>query len=145
MPQLTKNYIDTGKVYLEVHDFPLMQLHSGALMAAQAANCAAERGQYPLMRRQLYDGAVNREWREGSLDDLATFGNYAVAIGLERSSFESCITTNRHLAQIKADIARGEQIGINSTPAFVINGRLVLGAQPYNEFARIIDVMISPP
>lgn len=145
MPQLTKHYIDTGKVYLEVHDYPLMQIHQGALMAAQAANCAAERGQYQLMRRQLFDGAVNGEWSEGSLDDLSTFSNYAVAIGLERGSFESCVTTNRHLAQIKADIARAEQIGVSSTPAFVINGRLLLGAQPYSEFARIIDVMISPP
>lgn len=145
MPQLTKNYIDTGKVYLEVHDYPLMQIHPGALMAAQAANCAAEHGQYQLMRRQLFDGASNRDWSEGSLDDLSTFSNYAVAIGLERDTFESCVTTNRHLAQIKADIARAEQIGVNSTPAFVINGRLLLGAQPYSEFARIIDVMISPP
>ena len=145
MPQLTKDYIDTGKVYFEVYDYPLMQIHPGALMAAQAANCAAERGQYLLMRRQIYAGAANKEWREGSLDDLVTFSNYAVSIGLERGSFESCVTTNRHLAQIKADIARAEQIGVNSTPAFVISGRLILGAQPYTEFARIIDVLISPP
>lgn len=145
MPQLTKHYIDTGKVYLEVYDYPLMQIHPGALMAAQAANCAAERGQYLLMRNQIFAGAANKEWTEGSLDDLSTFSNYAVAIGLERGSFESCVTTNRHLAQIKADIARAEQIGVSSTPAFVINGRLMLGAQPYEEFARIIDVMISPP
>jgi predicted DsbA family dithiol-disulfide isomerase len=66
-------------------------------------------------------------------------------LGSTVAHLRACVTTNRHLAQIKADIARAEQIGVSSNPAFVINGRLMLGAQPYAEFARIIDVMISPP
>ena len=81
MPQLMKNYIDTGKVSFEVRDFPLTQIHSGALMAAQAANCSAEQGQFFLMRKTIFDGAANQEWRDGSLDDLTTFGNYASAVG----------------------------------------------------------------
>jgi protein-disulfide isomerase len=145
MPQLMKNYVDTGKLSIEIRDFPLTQIHTGALMAAQAANCSAEQGQFFLMRKTLFDGVVNKEWQDGSLDDLTTFGNYAAAVGIDRAQFESCVTTNRHLAQIKADIALAQQLGINSTPAFIINGRLLMGAQPYTEFAKIIDTMISPP
>ena len=145
MPQLTKNYIDSGKVSIEIRDFPLTQIHSGALMAAQAANCSAEQGQFLLMRKTLFDGAVNKEWHDGSLDDLTTFGNYAGVIGIDRAQFESCVTTNRHLGQIKADLALAQQLGINSTPAFIINGRLLMGAQQYAEFAKIIDTIISPP
>jgi protein-disulfide isomerase len=40
---------------------------------------------------------------------------------------------------------QAEQLGIRSTPSFVINGRLLLGAQPFSEFKRVIDYMISPP
>jgi protein-disulfide isomerase len=145
MPQLMQHYVDTGKLSIEIHDLPLTQIHSGALMAAQAADCSAEQGQFLLMRKTLFDGAVNKEWHDGSLDDLTTFGNYAATIGMNRAQFESCVTTNRHLAQIKADLAMAEQLGINSTPAFIINGRLLMGAQPYTEFAKIIDAMISPP
>ena len=93
MPQLMKNYVDTGKVSFEVRDFPLTQIHSGALMAAQAANCSAEQGQFFLMRKTLFDGVVNKEWQDGSLDDLTTFGNYAAAVGIDRAQFESCVTT----------------------------------------------------
>ncbi len=145
MPQLMKNYVDTGKVSIEIRDFPLTQIHTGALMAAQAANCSAEQGQFFLMRKTLFNGTANKEWQDGSLDDLTTFGNYAASIGIDRAQFESCVTTNRHLAQIKADMALAQQLGINSTPAFIINGRLLMGAQPYTEFTKIIDTMISPP
>jgi protein-disulfide isomerase len=145
MPQLMKNYVDTGKLSIEVRDFPLTQIHTGALMAAQAADCSAEQGQFFLMRKTLFDGTANKEWQDGSLGDLTTFGIYAAAVGIDRAQFESCVTTNRHLAQIKADMALAQQLGINSTPAFIINGRLLMGAQPYTEFAKIIDTMISPP
>lgn len=140
-----KDYVDTGKVYLVLYDYPLMSIHPGALMAAQAANCAAEQGAYAAMRTQLFDGATNQQWRDGSLDDLTTFGNYADAIGIDRAAFDSCVTTNRHLAQIKADVALAEKVGIRSTPTFIIQDRLYAGAQPYSVFKGIIDTILNPP
>jgi protein-disulfide isomerase len=140
-----KDYVDTGKVYLELYDYPLMSIHPGALMAAQAANCAAEQGAFGEMRQQLFDGARDQEWRDGSLDDLTMFGNYASDIGINRADFDSCLTTNRHLAQIKADVALAEKIGIRSTPTFIIQDRLYAGAQPYAVFKNVIDTLLNPP
>ena len=122
-----------------------MSIHPGALMAAQAANCAAAEGKYFAMRSLLFDGASNNEWGAGSLDDIDVFVGYAGQLGLDTAAFETCVVTNRYLDQIRADISMADQLGARSTPAFVINGRLMLGAQPFDEFRRIFDVMISPP
>ncbi len=140
-----KDYVDTGKVYLELYDYPLMAIHPGALVAAQAANCAAEQGAYREMRQHLFDGAQNKEWRDGSIDDMTLFGNYASDIGLDRSLFDSCVTTNRHLSQIKSDIAFAEKNGVRSTPTFIIRDRLYAGAQPYAVFKQVLDTMLDPP
>ncbi len=138
-------YIDTGKVYLEVYDYPLMSIHPGALMAAQAANCAAERGQFHDIRLRLFDGMRNNEWRDGSIQSLDLFTSYGTDLGFDRTEYAQCISSNRYLDQVRADMQQAEQLGIRSTPSFIINGRLLLGAQPFSEFKRVIDYMISPP
>jgi predicted DsbA family dithiol-disulfide isomerase len=97
------------------------------------------------MRTKLFEGATAQQWRDGSLDDLTTFGDYAADIGIDRARFDSCVTTNRHLAQIKADVALAEKVGIRSTPTFIIKDRLYAGAQPYSVFQNVIDTMLSPP
>lgn len=122
-----------------------MSIHPGALMASQAANCAAEDGQYFEMRALLFAGTEQRAWGAGSLDDIDVFVGYAEQLGLDGAAFETCVTSNRYLDQVRADIAMADQLGARSTPAFIVNGRLMLGAQPLDEFRRIFDVMISPP
>ncbi len=132
-------------MYLEVYDYPLMSIHPGALMASQAANCAAESGQYFEMRALLFAGTEQQAWGAGSLDDIDVFVGYAEQLGLDGADFEACVTGNRYLDQVRADIAMADQLGARSTPAFIVNGRLMLGAQPIDEFRRIFDVLISPP
>jgi len=43
------------------------------------------------------------------------------------------------LADVKADQQEGQGVGVNGTPAFIINGRLVSGAQPFEQFKTVID------
>ncbi len=114
-------------------------------MAAQAANCAAEQGQFHAMRIRLFDGMRNNEWRDGSIQSLDLFTQYGADLGFSRTEYSQCISSNRYLDQVRIDIQHAEQLGVRSTPSFVINGRLVLGAQPFNEFKRVIDYMLSPP
>lgn len=46
LPQIKKDYVDTGKVLFVYKDFPLRQIHPLAQKAAEAANCAAEQGKF---------------------------------------------------------------------------------------------------
>jgi predicted DsbA family dithiol-disulfide isomerase len=67
----------------------------------------------------------------------------AAAIGLDPAAFNTCLESGRHTARWKKDTTEGESYGVSSTPAFFINGRLVVGAQPYESFARIVDEEIA--
>ena len=63
--QIQAAYIDTGKVYFQYRDFPLVDIHPGALLAAHAANCAAEQGAFWPMHDQLFQGAAAQAWGSG--------------------------------------------------------------------------------
>jgi protein-disulfide isomerase len=60
-------------------------------------------------------------------------------IGLDAEAFAECLDSGKHEATWKADEADGERYGVSGTPASFVNGRLVGGAQPYENFAQVID------
>jgi predicted DsbA family dithiol-disulfide isomerase len=64
---------------------------------------------------------------------------YAKDSGLDVRRFEQCLSTNKYSSAVEKDIEEGKQAGVSGTPAFYINGRLVAGAQPLENFVRIID------
>jgi protein-disulfide isomerase len=53
--------------------------------------------------------------------------------------FEKCLTENKYLSQVKADMEEGRKINVKSTPTFFVNGQLVNGAQPLEVFSELID------
>jgi predicted DsbA family dithiol-disulfide isomerase len=97
------------------------------------------------MRLRIFEGMRNNEWRDGSIQALDLFTSYGTNLGFDQADYAQCISSNRYLDQVRVDMQQAEQLGIRSTPSFVINGRLLLGAQPFSEFKRVIDYMISPP
>jgi protein-disulfide isomerase len=120
-----------GKIRVVYRDFPLVQIHPNAARAAEAAACANEQGKFWPMHDAMFD-------HQDKLGD-ADLKQSAAALGLDTTSFNQCLDSGRHTAQWKKDTAEGEAYGVSSTPAFFINGRLVVGAQPYESFARILE------
>jgi len=141
-PQLKEEYIDPGRVKLVIKDFPL-GFHPRARKAAQAAHCAGEQGAYWPMHDKLFGGSAGLN--HGAL--LA----YADEIGLNASRFEECLSSQRHLAQIDADIADAKAAGVRGTPAFVLgperHGRVegphIRGALPFQVFKNHLDRLLE--
>ena len=120
-----------GKIRLVYRDFPLVQIHPNAARAAEAAACANEQGKFWAMHDVLFE----HQDKLAEADLKAT----AATLGLDSAKFDQCLGSGRYTGQWKKDAAEGERYGVSSTPAFFINGRLVVGAQPYESFARIVD------
>ncbi|MCI0398165.1 MAG: DsbA family protein, partial [Chloroflexi bacterium] len=59
--------------------------------------------------------------------------------GLLPEPFGECLDSGRYEEVLNADFAEAQQLGITGVPTFFVNGRLVLGAQPFSVFQRIID------
>jgi predicted DsbA family dithiol-disulfide isomerase len=120
-----------GKIRVVYRDFPLVQIHPNAARAAEAAACANEQGKF----WPMHDAMFEHQDKLGEAD----LKQSAAALGLDATAFNTCLESGRHTAQWKKDTTEGESYGVQSTPAFFINGRLVVGAQPYESFARILD------
>ena len=118
-----------GKVRLVHKDYPLPS-HAGALPAAEAARCAGAQGVFWEYHDLLYLSVP-----DFSRDDLI---GYAGRLNLDRAAFTTCIDTRRPRKDVKADVAEGRAIGIRGTPTFLVNGTLLVGAQPIEAFREAI-------
>jgi protein-disulfide isomerase len=136
LPQIVKNYVETGQVRYVYKDFPLYTIHPQAQKAAEAAECAGEQGQYWLMHARIFRG--QDEWSQQT-DSVSVLKGYAAELGLDTGQFDACLDSGRFAANVQADAAEGVAAGVNSTPSFFINGRPLSGALPFSEFQRVIE------
>jgi len=125
---LLANY--PGQIRFVYRDLPLPG-HPESLPAAEAAHCAGEQGAYWKFHDALFSGqyALGR----------AAYEQYAADLGLDTAAFTSCLDDHRNQAEVKADAADAARLGLTGTPSFVINGRILIGALPFEDFKAIID------
>jgi protein-disulfide isomerase len=64
---------------------------------------------------------------------------HARDLGLETETFDKCLDSGKFVLPIAADVRHGEQLGVNSTPTMYVNGRAVIGAQPFEALQVVID------
>lgn len=128
-PRIEKDYIETGKVKFAYRNFPL-GFHPKAKPAAIACECAGEQGKY----WQMFDKISLAESLE-----IASLKQYAREIGLNTANFNACLDGEKTKHLVEMDMADGVKLGVQGTPAFFINGRLIEGALPFESFKKIID------
>jgi protein-disulfide isomerase len=63
----------------------------------------------------------------------------ALDVGVDVSKFTECLASGRHKQDWEASQAEGTRVGVGSTPTFYVNGRMIIGAAPYESFAAVID------
>ncbi|MBP7148488.1 MAG: thioredoxin domain-containing protein [Acidobacteria bacterium] len=126
--QVRDRYGDMVKVVFR--DFPL-DFHQFAQKAAEAAGCAKEQNKFWEMHDKLF--ANQRELQPEKLEQ------YAGEVGLDQAAFKQCLDSGKMAAEVQADLKAGQAVGVSGTPAFFINGRMLSGAQPVEQFAKVID------
>lgn len=136
--QIAENFVDKGQVQYVFKDMPLTSIHPQAALAAEAARCAGAQDDdaFVTMHDVLFDN--QGEW-SGKSNAADLFSDYATEIGLDNANFESCITNHEFEAAVQADVQEAMQLGITGTPAFIINGQLMFGAQPFEVFENAVD------
>jgi protein-disulfide isomerase len=81
-----------------------------------------------LFEEQTEEGALSRE----HLTKLA------LGLGVDRARFDAALDSHEHEARIQADEKAAQAASINGTPAFVINGYFISGAQPAAVFKKVV-------
>jgi len=110
--------------------YPLA-FHEQAQKAGEAVACAGDQDRFWEMHDRLWENAGRL-----AIPDLK---EHAAALGLDVPAFGQCLDSGRHAAIVQNDTQAGVRLGVTGTPAFFINGRAVVGAQPFEEFAQVID------
>lgn len=131
LPLLIEEYPD--EVRYVYRDFPLTSIHSNAIPAAIAANCAGEQE-----AEAYWDYNQLLFSMDLGLGPEAYMG-YAEELDLDTDAFTECLESDRHEEEVMADFEYASQLGIRSTPTFFINGIALVGAQPYEVFKQVID------
>jgi len=130
--QIMSDY--AGKVKLQFKHFPL-SFHQYAEKAAEAAECAADQGKFWELHDLMFSNSDSL-----TVDNIK---QYAKAVGVDTSTFNCCLDSGKKAAAVQADMQEGVAAGVTGTPAFLINGKLVTGAQPYEVFKAAIDSALA--
>jgi len=132
-----------GKVRYVYRDFIVHGEPS--LKISEAAQCADDQGKFWEYHDNLWENynAVGQQAGTG-IDALATtLKGYASDLGLDTATFDDCLDTGKHTAEVQKDSQDAQSYGVGGTPSFFINGQSLVGAQPFSAFQAVIDAALA--
>jgi len=105
--------------------------HRNSLPAARAAYCAGEQDRF----WQFHDAV----FAAGSLSPPGVLERIAVDIGLGMERFRACLSSEQSQAAVLKDVETARSLRIDSTPSFLVNGRLIKGALSFAEWQKLVE------
>jgi protein-disulfide isomerase len=140
--QLVAQYVTNGQVFFEFNSVGGLLNNPNSLVTAEAAYCAGEQEMFWEYHDILYANQTALFANMNKKLDKTLIA-YADSLGMNTNAFKSCIGSNRFNSELQQDQIEATQAGINSTPSFLINGTLVVGNQPLEQFQTIIEAELA--
>ncbi len=129
--QLLEAYGD--QIRFVYRDFPI--LGEGSLYAAEAANCADAQGRFWEFHDFLFANP-------GTFHNLG-LSAIAYRMGLDLNAFQACLDSDDMMTKVQTDFNAAREVGATGTPTFSINGEVLVGAQPLEQFKSVIDAKLA--
>jgi protein-disulfide isomerase len=131
--QIDEQYVEAGLVRFGYQHFAF--LGPDSQMAAEASECAAEQGAFWEYHDLLFGGqaGVNTEGLSRFADEL----------GLDVEAFDDCLSSGKYASLVRGETASAQSLGVTGTPSFLVNGRPLVGAQPFEVFEQIIEAELG--
>ena len=117
-----------------------LPMHPDVPLAAQASMEAfKQKGSdgFWKMHDLLYANQPSQQKSDGLKREA--LDSYAQQLGLDMARWKAALDSGSHKAEVDADAKAGNDVGIQGTPAFLINGYFINGAQPFPKFRKVID------
>ena len=130
LPLIDEKYIQTGKVRMAYVHYPI--LGADSMTASEAAECAAEQGQFWEYHNVLYA-------HQGIGYSKENLISLAEQQGLDGEALGNCLDNFPDRESLEDDIRLSQVMGVRGTPAFLVNGIPLAGAYPYENFEQIIE------
>ena len=149
-PKIVENYVKTGKVYFvsrslgnmisEMINQQLGTDNTESRDSAAAAYCAGDQGKYWGYHDILFANQTGEGVGDFSEERLIA---YAKELGLNMSDFKSCFNSGKYHERVAQDGVDGQAAGVHASPSFIINGQLLVGAQPFEVFQQAIEAALA--
>jgi len=134
-PTLAKIEEEYGdQVQLAFKHLPL-SIHPQAPQAHAAAEAAHRQGKFWEMHDRIFQNQRDLS--------VATLEGYAQQIGLDMNQYTEDVEDDDVRQRIDDDMEQASKLGVTGTPSFFINGRYLSGAQPFENFKRVIDAALE--
>jgi len=108
--------------------------------AAEASECAADQDAFWEYHDYLFENHAGENQGAFSKDNLKRFAD---ELGLDTQAFNECLDSEKYTQVVQNETNAGRQIGVQSTPTFLVNGQPVVGAQPFDVFQQIIEERLA--
>ncbi len=138
--QVVEKYKDD--IQFQFVNFPLTQIHPNAMLAHRTAEAAGNQGKFWEMYNLLYQN--QQAWTSlasGQAD--TTFKSYAESLGLDVAKFTTDQKSQATNSIINADISKGKELGVTSTPSFYIDGKKIENPKDLDAFNKVIEDAIK--
>jgi protein-disulfide isomerase len=131
------------KVRIVYKEFPLVQAHPWSLTAAIASQCAfrEDPSKYLAYRSSIFEHQPNIS--ATSARDLLLY--YGQQIGLDRLKLAACIDSQASRSRVEENLREGQALGVDRTPTFFINGRILVGGAPDLFYQSIDEALRAAP
>jgi protein-disulfide isomerase len=126
--QVEDTYKDQIRIAFKQLPLPF---HDKAPLAAEASLAANEQGKFWPYHDKLF---ANQQAL-----DRPSLEKYAEDLGLDVAKFKASLDSGKFKQQVADDSKQGNAIGATGTPTFFVNGRILVGAQPFDKFKEMID------
>jgi len=131
--QVLKKYPEA--VRLIYKDFPIAEIHSQAVAAAEAANCAQKQNKFWQYHDQLFN--------QGDRLNSTLYDSIANSLGLNQVDFKRCMEGHLTLSKVQSDYSAGVEAGVSGTPTWFVNGHKIEGALSLSMWDKVIAAALK--
>jgi protein-disulfide isomerase len=144
MPQIVKDYVDTGKIKIVFKDFQFLSEDSQRLGKVSRAVWETAPNKFYQWHKAVYDnqGTENTGWATDAKILSITTGVLGAA-DAQKVMRLAVKNADAYQKEMDADKAEGGTMGVNGTPGTIIGKQLISGAQPYSQFKAAIDAALQ--
>ena len=123
-----KSFFDKhpNDLFIQVRYFPLTNMHHHALISALYSECAARQGKFWALDDQMIP--QQQQWAQ-LINPDPVFQAMASQVGIDLTQLNKCLSSDDALKVINDEKSLGQSMGIQSTPTYFVNGKMVVGAK----------------
>lgn len=130
--------MNSGKVRIGYVHFAFLGEESQ--WAAEASECAADQEKFWEYHDLLFEKQAGENGGAFNKENLVGF---AEEMGLDQKQFAECLDSGKYSSLVSGQTSFAQQLGVQSTPSFIINDQPLVGAQPFETFQKLIDEILS--